>query len=505
MSETQTGSGHGVDENLRKGRIGVLGIVFFVVAAAAPLAGMTGVVPGAIVLGSGAGVPGVYLITGLTLLLFSVGYAAMSHRVTNAGAFFAYVGRGLGTNAGVASAFVSMVAYLAVQWCIYGYFGAVMSAEMQSHFNINQPWYLWAFLALAVALILSLLGVDVGAKVLGVFMTLELASLIISGVAMLINGGPEGINFSASFSPSNIFHGGIAGTAGIAFAFASASFIGFEATAIYGEETKDPKRAVPRATYLAITIITLLFVVVSFGMVTGMGASKAIDQSVALSTLDKVPLANPANVLISLANQYVGSWLGTLMGWLVLSSLFAANVAFQNSAARYLFAMGRGGVLPKWFDHVNGRGAPRNAAIFTAVGSFLCITYFAVRHLDPVYNLFYWLSAVAVLAIVIVEVLVSISVVRYFSKEPGDVNIFTRVIAPILAVIGLVGMEYLMMSHFSLLAGTVKDGADPTTQSWVQNTTGTVLISIPFVALIIGFIVGIAGKENDEAVKDFVS
>jgi len=505
VSEAQSGSGHVVDENLRKGRIGVLGIVFFVVAAAAPLAGMTGVVPGAIVLGSGAGVPGVYLITGLTLLLFSVGYAAMSNRVTNAGAFFAYVGRGLGAKAGVATAFASMVAYLAVQWCIYGYFGAVMAGEMDARFGISQPWYIWAFLALGVALILSIMGVDVGAKVLGVFMTLELASLIIAGVAMLINGGPEGINFSASFAPSHIFQGGLMGTAGIAFAFASASFIGFEATAIYGEETKDPKHAVPRATYLAITIITLLFVVVSFGMITGMGASKAIDQSVVLSTVGDVPLANPANVLISLANQYVGTWLGTLMGWLVLSSLFAANVAFQNSAARYMYAMGRGGVLPRWFDHVNRRGAPQNAALVTAVGSFLCITYFAVRHLDPVYNLFYWLSAVAVIAIVIVEVLVSISVIRYFAKDPGDTGIFTRLIAPLLAVLGLVGMEYLMMSHFSLLAGTVKDGADPTTQAWVQNTTGTVLIAIPFVALVIGYIVGVMRTETDAAVKDFVS
>ena len=109
-------SGHASQkEGLRKGTIGVLGIVFFVVAAAAPLAGMTGAAPVAIVLGSGSGTPGAYLLVGLVLLLFSVGYAAMTHRVTNAGAFFAYVGRGLGKNAGVGSALVSMVAYLTVQ------------------------------------------------------------------------------------------------------------------------------------------------------------------------------------------------------------------------------------------------------------------------------------------------------------------------------------------------------------------------------------------------------
>src|SRR4249919_557381 len=112
---------------LHHGRLGIIGIVFFVVAAAAPLVGMTGAVPVAIVVGNGAGVPGAYVAVGITLLLFSVGYAAMSHRVTNTGAFFAYVGRGLGVVPGVGSAFVSLLAYLAVQLAIYGFFGGVMA------------------------------------------------------------------------------------------------------------------------------------------------------------------------------------------------------------------------------------------------------------------------------------------------------------------------------------------------------------------------------------------
>ena len=88
-------------DHLRANKLGVWAIVFFVVAAAAPLVGMTGALPPSIVLGMGAAAPGAYLAVGLNLLLFSVGYAAMSHRVTNAGAFFAYVGRGLGQNFGL--------------------------------------------------------------------------------------------------------------------------------------------------------------------------------------------------------------------------------------------------------------------------------------------------------------------------------------------------------------------------------------------------------------------
>ena len=87
------------DTTLRRGTLGLLGIIFFVVAASAPLAGMTGAFPVAVGIGNGAGAAGMYVAVGIVLLLFSVGYATMSHYVTNTGAFFAYVGRGPGHRA----------------------------------------------------------------------------------------------------------------------------------------------------------------------------------------------------------------------------------------------------------------------------------------------------------------------------------------------------------------------------------------------------------------------
>ena len=249
---------------LRHGRLGVFGIVFFVVAAAAPLVGMTGAVPIAIVLGNGAAVPGAYVAVGLILLLFSFGYAAMSHQVTNTGAFFAYVGRGLGIGPGVGSAFVSLIAYLAIQLAIFGFFGALAAGEINAQFGIDLPWYAWCFIAWALVTGLSLFSVDVGAKVLGVLMGLEVLSLLVMAIAVFVVGGPEGVDVGASFAPNNVLIGGLAGTAGIAFAFAFASFIGFEATAIYGEEAKDPKRTVPQAIMIATVLSGLIFIVLSY-------------------------------------------------------------------------------------------------------------------------------------------------------------------------------------------------------------------------------------------------
>lgn len=502
MSTAQTAE----DTSLKKGRLGVLGIVFFVVAASAPLVGMTGAVPVAMLAGNGAAAPGAYLAVGIVLLLFSVGYTAMAHKVTNTGAFFAYVGRGLGIKAGVASAFISIVGYVTIQLAIYGFFGAILSGQMAA-LGLELPWYVWSILAWALVTALSLLSVDVGAKVLGTLMILELLSLIITAIAILANGGPEGWNIGASFAPDQIFAGGFGGGAGIAIAFAFASFIGFEATAIYGEESVDPKKTVRRATYWAIGIITALFAVVSFAMVTGMGANAIFDQVIERSSIEGVPLADPAAVLFSLTDQYVGGWMVTIMSWLVVSSLFAGLLAFQNATARYFFAMGRGGILSEHFAHVNKAGAPRAGVILTSIIALVVIVIFAVAQLDPVLNLFFWMSAITAISIILVEILVSVAVIAYFAKNSGA-NAWQGKIAPALAAIGLVLGEYLLMSRFNLLAGTVADGVDPSLpeSAWALSPLGWFLVLLPFIAGIIGFIVAaVQGKEKAALTEDILS
>jgi amino acid transporter len=501
MSENHSDTG-----SLRKGRLGVAGIVFFVVAASAPLVGMTGAVPVAMLAGNLAGTPGTYLAVGLALLLFSVGYAAMSNRVTNAGAFFAYVGRAFGPKAGVASAFASIVGYVTIQLAIYGFFGGIMAGQMAS-IGINAPWYVWTVIAWVLVTGLSLLSVDVGAKVLGTLMILELLSLTITAVAILATGGPNGIDLNASFNPSAVFAGGFGGGAGIAIAFAFASFIGFEATAIYGEESINPKRTVPRATYWAIGIITALFALVSFAMVVGMGAPNVADEVIKYSSVDKVPLANPAGVLFGLADHYVGSWIVTVMSWLVVSSLFAGLLAFQNATSRYFFALGRGGILPKSFGKTNKAGAPQAGVILTSVLAIVVVIYFAVAGLDPVLNLFFWMSAVTSIAIFFVEILVSLAVFVFFNREGGE-SVWKSKIAPLASVVVLAFGLYLLMSRFNLLAGTASDGVDPSLpdSAWKLSPLGWALVLSPFVAAVIGYIVArVRHTDHNKITDDILS
>src|SRR5689334_15177215 len=82
-------------------------IIVMVVAAAAPISCIAGIIPLSFALGSGAATPAAYLIAGVVLLLFSVGYAAMARRMSSAGGFYQYIARGLGKPPAVAASFVA--------------------------------------------------------------------------------------------------------------------------------------------------------------------------------------------------------------------------------------------------------------------------------------------------------------------------------------------------------------------------------------------------------------
>ena len=492
------------ETSLKKGTLGLFGIIFFVVAAAAPVAGMTGAFPVAIGIGDGAGAAGMYVAVGIVLLLFSVGYATMSHYVTNTGAFFAYVGRGLGIVPGVGSAFVSTLAYLTVQWGVIGFLSGQLDFYMQAKFSIDIDWWIYAIVLIVIVWVLSAMSVDIGAKVLGVFLTVEVIALLVLAVSILSQGGASGIDFGASFNPANIFAGGLTGGAGIAFAFALASFIGFEATAIYSEESKDPKRTVPRATYMSVVFITVLFGIVGLALISGLGAEGVTDKVFEVTAIDGVPLSDPSAVLFSLSTSFVGSWLTEVFAVIVLTSLFAATLAFQNSASRYLFSMGRAGVLPKALDKVNSRQSPMVATSIVSVLALALVVVSIIFAWDPILNLFYWFGAVAVIAIVLTEILVSISVIVYFRRTKEDTRAWHTIIAPVLAIIGLVIGEYMLMSRFNLFSGT---SSTAEANAWEMNTTGWILVLLTFAVFVVGLLVGLIrkGRENYDSVRNFVS
>src|SRR5205085_10647990 len=103
QTQPHTDRSVGAAPTLRAGTLGTADIAFFVVSAAAPLTVMAGVAPFAIALG-GIGAPVGYLVAGITLAVFAVGFTTMSRHVRSGGAFYAYITRGLGPAFGIGAA-----------------------------------------------------------------------------------------------------------------------------------------------------------------------------------------------------------------------------------------------------------------------------------------------------------------------------------------------------------------------------------------------------------------
>jgi hypothetical protein len=92
-----------------------------------------------------------------------------------------------------------------------------------------------------------------------------------------------------------------------------------------------------------------------------------------------------------------------------------------------------------------------------------------------------------VVAIVLIEILVCAAVVAFFHRNSGGEGVFASQIAPVLAAIGLVLGEYLLMSRFGLLSGTVAEGIDPATTQWHLSTLGWSLVLLPFAVFCLGY------------------
>ncbi|MFS8199604.1 APC family permease [Streptomyces sp. CWNU-52B] len=446
---------------LKPDALGVVGILFLVLSAQAPLTGVAGAVPLSVALGNGPGVPAAYVAAGAVVLLFSVGFVAMSRHVVAPGAFYTYIGKGLGPTAGTGAAAVALFAYCTIQAAMYGLYGATVAQLLRTHTDIDLPWWVWALLAMALVQLLGVAGIDMGARVLAVFVVAETGILLVFALVTLVRGGgPEGLDAAASFSPHTVLDG----APGVAVMFAVASMFGFEATAVYGEEARAPERTVPRATYLSITLITAFFVLTSWMVVSAHGASRAAAEAGrALADGD-----SSAFVFRPIADLF-GGWAGDLLPVLLATSLFAGILAFHNSANRYLFSLGRERRLPRALRRVNRRGAPWAAGAVQTAIAVLLVVPFALAGRDPVVTLFSWFSGVAVLAIMLLYFLTSVSVVVFFRRARLDRRLWHTTAAPALGALGIAGAIWLVLANLTTLIG-----GDRTTATWLALTVPAV-------------------------------
>ena len=445
---------------LQSKAVGLIGVLFLAVTGAAPMSAMLGNVPFAAGYGIGIYTPAAFLLATIVLTVFSIGYAAMASRVSSVGGFYSFISQGLGREIGMSAGITSLACYSLFEASLTGLFAFFGNKWLSDHFGINVPWLWLALIMIAVIAVLAYRDVKLSVKILGVALVAEVAMLTIFSLGVIFAG--SGAHFSTE--ALNVFKvytdlpaqtvGTVAipaGAAAVGVFMAFWSWVGFEMAPNYAEESRDPKRIIPQSLLISVVGLGIFYVIVSWCAVSAYPteadmAAKAFSDGV--------------NFFLSPIQQFVGTWAYQLMFLLILTSSFACGMAFHNTASRYMYSLGRDGVLPRAVaeTHDHHKSPHKASAVQSVLAAVWVILYgLGYGFDDPsgqawlgVYTLFAVLGTGLLL---VLQAIVSVAIILWFRKNGGG-NVFTTVIAPAISFVVQIWLVWTLIAKLDILGGT---------------------------------------------------
>jgi amino acid transporter len=470
------------EDRLARNALGLTGVLFLIVTGTAPLGGILFNDP-VMVRGVGIGAPAALWIGTIVLTVFSVGYVVMARRVTNAGGFYSFTSHGFGRVVGLGVATLVTFSYFMFAIGTVGLTAYFANTTASTLLHVTIDWRIWAYFLIVLMFLLSYFRVAVVARILGVFLIGEIICLVVFAFAVLFQAHLSFTPLSpaqVSGSSAKTVFASLGGAAiGIGFFAVMFSWTGFEMAPNYGEEAREPRKTMGRATYTAVIGLGVLFTFLAWMLVNAYGGTRvvpavaaslyAINPAKNAQLAGLSPNADLSNVFYPMGRSFVGLGFVDAMKVLVVTSSFAGTAAFWTTSGRYLVAMGREGVIPRWFGRTHGSyKSPYTAAIFLAGFAVVIVTIFATgvtgtfKASDPLTaltNLATWLTFQGVLGLVVVEVIVSLAIVAFFQRHPPEQNDsfqwWKTGVAPVLAAAALAFVAYEMVKNRSQIAGTV--------------------------------------------------
>lgn len=411
-------------------------IVFLIIAAAAPLASMIGNLPIAIARGSGAYAPVAFLLASFILLLFTVGFSFIAHRLVKTGAFYAYIAEGLGKPLGVGAAYCAVTAYSVFAFGLAaasGYF----EAQIFKALGFGVSWSLCAALSILLTGWLNCRSMEASSKLLGLIIIVETAVLAAFDLCVILAKG------WAAF-PLAVFarHAWLAPGLGVSLMTAFSCFVGFESAALYGKEAANPKRTIPLATSIAVLLIGGFYLATSWIAIGAVGVPSA----------QNVAIQQGGMFMLDLITQYEGQIGGDIAGILLCTSILATYIAIHAAAARYLHALADEGLFPRIlarFDDV--RNVPKAATLCLSAVTFICLGFIITSQAKPYAFIIPVLIGTGTAGIIALQATASIAIVAYALKHRAEAGFFV-ILASCCGAIGLCVALATVCTNFSLLS-----------------------------------------------------
>ncbi|MGY2168681.1 APC family permease [Pseudomonas gingeri] len=299
-------------------------------------------------------VPAAYLAALVAMFFTAMSYGRMAAAFPVAGSAYSYVRKAISPKLGFIAGWAVLLDYLFLPMAIW----LIGAAYLNSAFPAV-PQAVWVLAFIVITSLINIVGLRLANGINALLMLVQFLVLV-AFVALAIHyiGGDAS---KPLWTLAPFFNGDMQMPLVMSgAAIACYSFLGFDAVSTLTEETRDPRRTIPRAIMLITLIGGLIFVGVSYF----------------------VQLAHPAFVFdnvdsaaYEIARNIGGDLFVTIFLIGLIVGQFASGLSAQASGSRLLYAMGRDGVLPKaFFGSLSERfGTPINSILLCAVVALLAL------------------------------------------------------------------------------------------------------------------------------------
>jgi amino acid transporter len=380
---------------------------------------------------AGFATPFVVLLAMIGALCASNSVAQLAQRLPSAGSLYTYNAATLGKRAGFVSGWMMTFAYVLWVPSGIGATGTFFSQFFHDAFGWSINENVLAVIVLAIVALVAFRGIATSAAVDLIVLAIEMLVIVALAVTILGTGGP-GLHGLNPFNPSHTLNGKFSDIT-LAMVYTVVIFTGFESAAVLGEESRNPRRTIPRGIFGAVIIVGLFYLLVSYSESQGVAPKNMAAFA-----------ANP-NELSYLSNIYWNSSWTWLIDLVVALSTMAFVLAAFNAAVRLVFAMGREKMLPAKVSALSKYKTPHVAV--AAVTGLALVIGLPVSISQGGFLAFAYIGAVSGLSLIILFISVSVAVIVSFRREyKADFNPLLHVFLPLLGIaafaIPLVGTFY---------------------------------------------------------------
>ena len=274
---------------------------------------------------SGNGTWFTYLLATLGLLLIGVCIKQFASKTSTPGALYSYVTMSLGPTAGFITGWALILAYLATGIAVASYTVPYAQTLLA---NLHTTIHALLMFGIVVALVwfVAYRDVRLSAKMMLLLEGISVSLILILGIAMVAH---TGLHLGPQLSLKGMTLNGLQG----GMVLGVFSFVGFESATALGAEAKNPKRNIPRAVFMSTAIAGAFFILMSFVMVSAFAGFK--------THLDDPNLV----ALPAMAEIAHAPFLGILVSFGAIISLFACTLACVTATSRILLSMSRDGLI----------------------------------------------------------------------------------------------------------------------------------------------------------------